>query len=872
MVKSIRPADISRKPIVIETPKAGEVPAHLLKMPEGGWGLWRWAVLRGAGFPVTGVTGLSSETCAGSADQLIGARRNVEQGRERLLEVLRQGLEQTDKIGRIGLVEAIRRVKKGKPVSLDGCPEVNGAAKALSESIEQEERLREKYREQYFEAVGNTSKAIETAARSDRFREALVWQNRRALHTAIGPLLRKSEQDCSRGTVQRQHKQRQHEELVASYLQRYCLKNDTIGFFGPVGWARLVEEGEPIKLNAGPDFLAARNVYFEGWCLDALAEVLGRDKELRKWVPPRLLPFGYIESATLHLPLRKPIKLALHQAALLESCDGERTARDIAQHMIKTAVEEFKGEQDVYHMLESLHELGVISWKLEAPWSVRDRSEWHIEKNLRRAIDRIQDEELWKVAAGSLDELERKRDEVAQASGDAQRLDEALADLEATFTRLTGAASTRADGETYAGRTLVFEDCRRGVEVLLGPEVINALTKPLSLLLASARWFTYEVARGYRALFGDLYAGLARASGSSIVSAVSFWQKAHASLMGEHSEIVESVGREFRSRWAKVLGIDAWREVENAWQVDYTSEELSRRVEELFSAPAPGWPMARYHSPDLMLAAKDLEAVGRGEYKLVLGELHLGTNTMNSFLFQAQHPNPDEIQRAVNFDLPEIRLVPIVSKRMVTSRHFPVFGSDKDYRLEFSLDACDPGSQVLPIGGLVVEDDGGSLVVRTRDGRLRFDIVEALGDVLSNRVANHFKILNRGRHSPRISFDKFVISRETWNLPATEMSFALEKCETERFIAARLWAQQVRVPRFVFIKMAIEKKPFYVDFASPIYVDIFAKMIRRMLAVGDEEALVSITEMLPDADQSWLEYAGNSYASEFRIIAKDMLA
>jgi hypothetical protein len=25
--------------------------------------------------------------------------------------------------------------------------------------------------------------------------------------------------------------------VIANYLQRYCLKNDTIGFYGPVGWA-----------------------------------------------------------------------------------------------------------------------------------------------------------------------------------------------------------------------------------------------------------------------------------------------------------------------------------------------------------------------------------------------------------------------------------------------------------------------------------------------------------------------------------------------------------------------------------------------------------------------------------------------------------
>jgi hypothetical protein len=29
---------------------------------------------------------------------------------------------------------------------------------------------------------------------------------------------------------------RRREEVIASYWQRYCSKNDTIGFFGPLGW------------------------------------------------------------------------------------------------------------------------------------------------------------------------------------------------------------------------------------------------------------------------------------------------------------------------------------------------------------------------------------------------------------------------------------------------------------------------------------------------------------------------------------------------------------------------------------------------------------------------------------------------------------
>ena len=40
-------------------------------------------------------------------------------------------------------------------------------------------------------------------------------------------------------------------DVVARYWQRYCSKNDTIGFFGPLGWGRFTEEGEAIEARVG---------------------------------------------------------------------------------------------------------------------------------------------------------------------------------------------------------------------------------------------------------------------------------------------------------------------------------------------------------------------------------------------------------------------------------------------------------------------------------------------------------------------------------------------------------------------------------------------------------------------------------------------
>src|SRR5262249_4135026 len=68
-----------------------------------------------------------------------------------------------------------------------------------------------------------------------RFRTAVAWQNRTAMETGIDVLLRRDPH-----TVRRNGNYRRYEALIASYLQRYCAKNDSIGFFGPVGWVDIV--------------------------------------------------------------------------------------------------------------------------------------------------------------------------------------------------------------------------------------------------------------------------------------------------------------------------------------------------------------------------------------------------------------------------------------------------------------------------------------------------------------------------------------------------------------------------------------------------------------------------------------------------------
>ena len=137
-----------------------------------------------------------------------------------------------------------------------------------------------------------------------------------------------------------------------------------------------------------------------------------------------------------------------------------------------------------------------------------------------------------------------------------------------------------------------------------------------------------------------------------------------------------------------------------------------------------------------------------------------------------------------------------------------------------------------------------------------------------SQVVNSFGMASDDAHTPRVSIDRLVISRETWRFHAEELEFAFEKLDSHRFLGAARWAKQFGIPRFVFYKSPGEVKPSFCDFHSPIYVRLMAKTIRRA-ASADQK--ITVTEMLPAPGEVWLpDHDGNLYTSELRLVAVDL--
>lgn len=838
-----------------------QLPEHLERLPGGDWCLWKWIGLRGAGFPASEVLKLAPPHCDTAADEVVQAEEDGEKAWRSALQAVDDELTLAGEQYSNLLEKAKRRLQKGKlPEITDLSPAVTESVKAFACALQRVDDAWDKFHDAFDCARAQASEAIQEIALSSAFREALTWQNRHAVHTALEPLIRKSPADNPGGS-----RQRQHEELIASYLQRYGVKNDTIGFFGPMGWAKIVSQGEAVTALPGQRLTATRQVYFEGWCLDALADALSSDAALRPWIAPRRSPLTYLEADTLCQFQKTALKLSAAEVALLKAINGERVAKEVVELLIDDSSLGLKSEEDVYKLLQRLCDEGAVSWSLQIPYSPRS------EISLRRKLERIGDEQLRSKALETLDELERARAAVAEAAGDAQKLDDAIRELEATFTRLTGSGATRNEGRTYAGRTLVYEDCRRDIEVEIGPQVLKELGPALSLLLMSARWVTHKVGEHYRSAFAELYRQMVHESGSPAVNGAEFWVKSQRLLFGANKPIVKSISVELQRRWSEILLITRGQR-----RVSYSSEQLRRRVVDAFDAPRPGWQLGRYNSPDLMIAAASVEDIRSGNYQLLLGEMHIGMNTLAWSMFTEQHPRIEELLAAIDSDMARPRLIPVSPKYQpgFTSRGSIMLVTPKDYRLEFSVDASGPEhAQILHIAELLIEEKGGGLIVRTRDGRLQFDLLEAFGDALSGQVIDAFKIFTAGEHTPRVSIDRLVVSRESWKLLPLDMEFAFEKDEARRFVEARRFRRRHCMPRHVFVKSPVEQKPFYLDFDSALLVNLLSKVVRqseqRQQSEGGTDVL-TVTEMVPGPQQVWLpDASGNLYTSELRIVTID---
>lgn len=765
----------------------------------------------------------------------------------------------------------------------------------------------------YAAAITRQSAGLRRLAAEPLLREAVCWQVPRLVESVLDPLVHNDPGG-------RNSKWRLRERTAAAYAQRYCTKNDTIGFFGPVAWARWGDPGDPggaTTAHLGPELLAHRSVHFESWAVDRFADALLHTHGLHPHVAPRPAPTLWLDGDLLHRPYRPPRRLDPLDAAVLRACDGERTAAELAAELCWLGVPGLATQDEVFAVLRRLVADGLATWDLDVPLS-----SWP-ERALADRLRRVADPDLRDAALDELAELVAARDVLAATAGDPPAMRAAMAALDARFTRTTATAAFRRGGEHEAARTLVYTDTRRDVRLELDGALLTDLAPALDLVLRSARWFTAQVAARYRDELDALFDASTARTGQDWVplSTLTFQLGPRLVASVESDKPTVELAAELRRRWSHILttatrsdaaatsaatdvtsantamgpgaaatelsvagattGVPTSSGLTGGGRLRFTSAELADAVAVAFDRlddgrpAAPAWAAARYHCPDIMLAADSVDAVVPGVTEVVLGELHVALNTADARSFIAQHPDPAAYTASIAADGLTSRVVPLLPKswQSVSARTASPATPVEHYRyLSLGQDSGGSPTPSMPISALRVHRRDGRLVVTSLDGEDhgQHDIIEVLGELVSMVTTTEFGFLPTAARTPRVTVDRLVVQRETWRPAVSELALPHPRDESGEYRALRAWLTANGVPRRFFAVVPVEHKPIFVDALSPVLMQNLGRALRATERDRGPDATVAFSEMLPDVPDCWLrDAAGRRHTSELRMVAVD---
>jgi Lantibiotic dehydratase, N terminus len=583
---------------------------------------------------------------------------------------------------------------------------------------------------------GDESERLSRAAQDARFQEAVTWQNPAALANAILKVAERSPTKPSRA--------RGREEIVASYLQRYCGKNDTIGFFGPLAWGRIEDAGPPLHAQPG-GLVRSRHVHFETWPVQALAETL--DPEIRIAAGP------------------------------------------------------------------------------------------HPERDLRTALEAAGDQQLRTRGLAALDRLDTARDAVATARPDELRT--ALAALDETFVELTDQDATRNPGMAYGARTLCYLDCMRDLDVAMGPSLVTDIAPALQTLFEAGRWYAGRVNSIGRRVIDAALPADGRAPFAPVLMQVV------RTLMQLPPELDDAVA-ELHDRLEALLA-------------DPDPTTIGARAEAVFADREPTWRLGEFQSVDVQIAAHGEAGLAAGDFLGVVGDVHVGHNPLMQGVFAHRHPDPPgylaRYAEAAGPRMPFL-LPPWGPGMFVESRGMPVSPDDAILIAVMPTTRAQGGRRTWLPDELYVE----GREVADASGEVRVSIDDVFAMPIFVSAVRSFTLLPAQEHAPRVTIGRMVLRREGWSIPATEIP--------ERADDVAAFARDRGMPRRVFMKSPLERKPMYLDVESPTLSRILCRQARH--ARETPGTRMEFTEMLPGPDECWLADAdGNHYVSELRMVAVD---
>jgi len=636
-----------------------------------------------------------------------------------------------------------------------------------------------------------------------------------------------------------EHANTAFERKLLAYLQRLCAKNDTASFFGPLNCGRIEpRQAAPLVVETQPGKYSRRDVFIGFWVANRLAQLMSADPELFPYLTPRRNPMCRLEPAGAYFPSRNVrARLDAAQLQLLGVIDGQRTVAELAQ---ATGARLDRTEELVRQLVAAR----ILVCRLEIPSTI-----FHPFTYLLRTVEALPDawpgKERWLAA---LQHFELLRQDFL--NGDLARRQRALADMDEWYAATTAEPPRRSAGATYADRSLVYEDCagtftRFQFSQPFFDDLQHRLAPMLDLCAAhgSLLWRFYQ--RLGRAVFDDLSPDGRPMPYARFIDEVRrrpAVDPATDPALGQlYAELARRVASASDGRVARLAAADL--------------ADVLRDVPIVQNC---------HLSPDIMLAAPDLDHVRRGDYQVVLGEIHQVFYAWGSQLYFWPERSAAEAEMAAHVaSMAEYRgIATVLNERQHKGLLHETFPGTI---VEVSALASEQARARVPLSALEVLVHDEQLVLRNMDSGEMLRLYTAGDEQLhlwSLALPRTMPVPIRfGLHTPRVEIGSVVYQRERWQLPASEWGSALGDLAPldllERVARVRM---RHGLPRRVFVLAPNEPKPYCIDLDS-------ALSLRLLQPLVDSNPHLVLSEMIPDPDQLWLRDQDGAYCCEFRMTA-----
>lgn len=745
------------------------------------------------------------------------------------------------------LVKLERKFREGLPLKASelagplralGGPLLDTRAQALALAGQYKQSLQERFQA---ESQSARQSLLDFLATADA-REALFLSNPDALER-IDALL-------ERGVGQIDSRTRQRLRLGWNYVQRLCSKNDTSSFFGPIAWGKFgAEEGPDIRVELGaPSWLALRKTFFEHWVVLRLARTMAADPALSDSMPIALSAGCHVDQGVLSYPAGKRKTLDPLATAMLDAIARAPRGRLARKDLLARLMADGHGCDAAQALLNFL----LAKTVLVAGFDVVPGSAQPLER-LRAELQALEvDATARRPWLELLTGLEARR--LAFAGGGLQARAAALDGI-CVLLGDAGVDLARAQGKMYVGRYPLYEDCSRNLHVELGGKLAASLKAGMEPVMGLYNWLVGAVA----VRMHDHYLGGWRQVQPDQPGGLDFLR--FISALGQRDgreQVLAGLRDILRAGWGRIAASH-----EQPHEVALSGADIDQLLAWLH-AQEPRAANFRVlgkdiHSPDFMLAARDVAAIERGDYQVVIGEVHPAVHTVSQPVAQPFCPYAEEIRAEVQALLAPRTLVLADTPEAYQRSHIDWLAVPALTRVVLPRGGApaEPGLGLRSGRGEVILRDG---VLTYRDGKhgIEQDLLTVMpSDMHRVCFALAGELIGQAE-SRRLVLGRMILKRQSWSLDGRDLPAAGEPGENlDSYLAWRRWGARLGLPRHVFVKSESEPKPVYVDFCNPLALDLLAGLAKKKEAMR-------FSEMRPAPDELWLADGRGRYCSEFR--------